>query len=174
MIARRTSRISETASPVHRKNRKLFAFSVYHRTTYIHRGPLTNIFSPFLSHWLSVLPTRECLSSHSHATARERERPLTKELLYVPVQLLWLGTRAGPGASDAHGVLVLDVGAQNLGGAAVLGLDIDVLEVEAVAGGRSAAVDGHRHVVPARARDVLPGDVRDPEAGRVAVVVRVW
>lgn len=74
---------------------------------------------------------------------------------------------------QAHAGLVPDVGAQHLCGAAVLGLNVDVGEVEAVARRRRAAVDARRDVVPARARDVLPADVGDGEARGVAVVVAV-
>ncbi len=81
---------------------------------------------------------------------------------------------ARPRARQARAGLVLDVGAQDLCGAAVLGLDVDAREVEAVARRRRAAVDAHRHVVPARARHVLPAHVADGQARGVAVLVRVW
>ncbi|SPQ21144.1 33494fea-24e0-4d8b-8f0c-649abc7e6f77 [Thermothielavioides terrestris] len=127
-----------------------------HTTSGIHRSPIstTQIKAPTTS----ALKTQINLPHYF------------RTISHNPRQLLRMRPGTGAGALQAHGGLVLDVGAQHLGRPAVLGLDVDVREVEVVAGRRAAAVDRRRHVVPARARDVLPADVADGEVGGVAVL----
>lgn len=94
--------------------------------------------------------------------------------LAVSLQLLRPASRACPRARDARSRLAIDVAAKILGcRRTVEGLDVDVLEAEAGARVRGAAVDGGGDVVAAGAGHVDPADVLDGQAGLVAALVRV-
>ena len=77
------------------------------------------------------------------------------------------------GTVQTHSSLVLDIGAEDLGGTAGLGGDLDVLELEVLAGRRCRAVHARGNVVATGAFDVDPADVLDGNARAVTILPRV-
>lgn len=91
----------------------------------------------------------------------------------IPRQLLRMTPRTWPGARQSTRRLVLDIRAQRLDTASLQRLDIDPRELEVITRRRGTAVKAGSYVIPSCARDVLPPDVGDGDAGGVAVGVRV-
>ena len=80
---------------------------------------------------------------------------------------------ASPITLQAHACLILDIGAQNLGRAALFGLDVDVIEFEVFALSILRAVHARRNIISASARNVLPSNVLDRDSAVVAARSRV-